>query len=137
MGSRSPHAKGVIFRGKDMPGHARRHCRALCKNGRTDPDAVSVVDSWSLSLNAGQSVLVSVHRYWTILLQQSFTAARMLLVMATSAFGLAFSSMVLPISSPQLKLECAQMAIFGDFFWILCFQRAACSRFQTYILNSH
>jgi len=29
------------------------------------------------------------------------------------------------------------MAIFGDFFCILCFQRAACSRFQTCILNSH
>ena len=31
----------------------------------------------------------------------------------------------------------AQMAIFGDFFCVLCFKRAACSRFQTCILNSH
>jgi len=30
----------------------------------------------------------------------------------------------------------SQMAIFGD-FCVLCFQRAACSRFQTSILNSH
>jgi len=32
--------KGAIFRGKDMPGHARRHC-----HGSTDQDAVWVVDS--------------------------------------------------------------------------------------------
>jgi len=37
--------EGAFFRGKDMPGHARRHCRELCKNGCTDRDAVWVVDS--------------------------------------------------------------------------------------------
>jgi len=38
----------------------------------------------------------------------------------------------------QQKLcDDAQMAIFGDFFCVLHFQRAACSRFQTCILNSH
>jgi len=29
------------------------------------------------------------------------------------------------------------MAIFGDIFWVLHLQRAACSTFQTYIVNSH
>ena len=41
----------------------------------------------------------------------------------------------------KIKLEelCdgAQMAIFGDFFCILYFQRAACNTFQTCILNLH
>jgi len=37
--------QGAIFRGKNMPGHARRHCSQLCKNGSTDRDAVWVVDS--------------------------------------------------------------------------------------------
>jgi len=31
------------FRGKDMPGNARRPCCELCKNGWTDRDAVSAV----------------------------------------------------------------------------------------------
>ena len=39
--------------------------------------------------------------------------------------------------SPTKLYDGAQMAIFGDFFCILCFQRAACSRFQTCILNLH
>jgi len=33
--------EGTIFRGKDMPEHARRHCRnfrKLCKNGQADRD---------------------------------------------------------------------------------------------------
>jgi len=30
-----------------------------------------------------------------------------------------------------------RMAIFGDFFWVLHFQRVACSRFQTCIINLH
>ena len=39
--------------------------------------------------------------------------------------------------SPTKLCDGAQMAIFGDFFCVLYFQRAACSRFQTCILNSH
>jgi len=31
-GSPDPPSEGAIFREKDMPGHARRHCRELCKN---------------------------------------------------------------------------------------------------------
>jgi len=30
MGSRSPPCKGAIFRGKDIPGHARRHSDLSC-----------------------------------------------------------------------------------------------------------
>ena len=33
---------GAIFWGKDMPGHAWRHCRELCKNGWTSQEAVWV-----------------------------------------------------------------------------------------------
>ena len=39
--------------------------------------------------------------------------------------------------SPTKLCDGAQMAIFGDFFASCIFQRAACSRFQTCILNSH
>ena len=40
--------------------------------------------------------------------------------------------------SPTKLCNGAQMAIFGrQFFCVLCCQRAACSRFQTCILNSH
>jgi len=38
--------------------------------------------------------------------------------------------------SPTKLCDGAQMAIFGD-FCVLYLQRAACSRFQTCILNSH
>ena len=38
--------------------------------------------------------------------------------------------------SPTKLCDGAQMAIFGD-FCVLCFQLAACSRFQTCILNLH
>jgi len=40
--------KGAIIRGKDMPGHARRLCHELCKNGWTNRFAVWVVDSGGL-----------------------------------------------------------------------------------------
>jgi len=39
--------------------------------------------------------------------------------------------------SPTKLCDGAQMAIFGDFFCVLYLQRAACSTFQTCILNSH
>jgi len=40
-----PTCEGAIIREKDMHGHARRHCRELCKHGWTDRFAVCVVDS--------------------------------------------------------------------------------------------
>jgi len=46
MGVQIAPCEWTIFRGKDMPGHAPRHCAMSCaKNGRTDRDAVWVVDS--------------------------------------------------------------------------------------------
>jgi len=45
MGVQITICEGAIFGGKDMPGHARRHCRKWWKNGSTDRDAVWVVDS--------------------------------------------------------------------------------------------
>jgi len=39
--------------------------------------------------------------------------------------------------SPTKLCDGAQMAIFGDFFCVLYLQQAACSTFQTCILNSH
>jgi len=39
-----PTCEATIIRGKDIPEHARRHCRELCKNGWTDRFAVRVVD---------------------------------------------------------------------------------------------
>ena len=44
-----------------------------------------------------------------------------------------------PIVDTCLSCDNAMVpvAIFGDFFWVLYFQRAACSTFQTCILNSH
>jgi len=43
----------------------------------------------------------------------------------------------LPRYSPTKLSDGAEMAIFGDFFWVLHLQRAACSTFQTCVLNSH